>query len=103
MFLLLGGDSLAEFRQWREPQRICELALPLIVRRHGSPEPRYELLADLLSPERLLLLRNSSVAMPIIEFSATDLRERARAGQSLRYRTPRAVEKFIEAAGLYRE
>jgi nicotinate-nucleotide adenylyltransferase len=40
--------------------------------------------------------------MPIIELSSTDLRQRASSGKSLRYRTPRAIEKYIETQGLYR-
>ena len=33
---------------------------------------------------------------------ATDLRAAVAAGRSIRYRTPRAVEAYIEAHGLYR-
>src|SRR5262245_26343708 len=33
LFLLMGADSLADFPTWRQPERICELALPLIVHR----------------------------------------------------------------------
>ena len=102
LFFLLGGDSLADLAKWREPQRICELALPLVVQRHGSPEPRYEMLAPLLTPERLEAVRSMTVVMPIIELSSTDLRQRAAAGKSLRFRTPRAVEKYIETQRLYR-
>ena len=40
--------------------------------------------------------------MPLMELSSTDLRQRVSDGRSLRYRTPRAVEKYIETQGLYR-
>jgi nicotinate-nucleotide adenylyltransferase len=40
--------------------------------------------------------------MPLIDLSSTDLRHRAATGQSLRFRTPRAVEKYIETHGLYK-
>ena len=40
--------------------------------------------------------------MPIVELTSTDIRTRVAAGQSIRYRTPRAVEKYIETNGLYR-
>ena len=36
------------------------------------------------------------VQMPIIDLSATTSAAPVAAGQSIRYRTPRAVEKFIE-------
>jgi nicotinate-nucleotide adenylyltransferase len=102
LFFLMGGDSLADLPLWREPQRICELALPLVVRRHGSPEPRYDMLAGLVSAERLKAVRQMTVDMPIIELSASDLRRRAAASQSLRFRTPRAVEKYIQTQSLYK-
>jgi nicotinate-nucleotide adenylyltransferase len=103
LFFLMGADSLADLPNWREPKRICELAIPVVVRRAGSPEPNDTVLAKLMSPERLAIARKSRVEMPTMDFSASDLRRRVAAGQSIRYRTPRAVEKYIEAQDLYRQ
>jgi nicotinate-nucleotide adenylyltransferase len=103
LFLLMGADSLVDLATWREPARICELALPIVVRRVGSPEPDLTLLAPFISPSRLSTVRQLQVAMPLIGLSSTDLRRRAATGQSLRYRTPRAVEKYIETHKLYQE
>ena len=50
LFFLLGGDSLADLPRWREPRRICQLAMPVVVTRPGSPEPDYNSLAGLVSP-----------------------------------------------------
>lgn len=102
LYFLMGADSLVDLPKWREPRRICELALPLVVRRQGSPEAQYQALAALLSTERMELVRRMTVDMPIIELSASDLRRRAAAGLSLRFRTPRAVERYIETHALYR-
>src|SRR5262245_678910 len=33
LFFLLGADSLRDLGTWREPQRICALATPIVVRR----------------------------------------------------------------------
>jgi len=71
--------------------------------RRGSPEPDLRLLAPLVSPHRLAEIRRFQVEMPVVELSSTDLRERAAAGRSLRFRTPRAVEQYIMAQGLYRK
>jgi nicotinate-nucleotide adenylyltransferase len=103
LFLLMGADSLDEFVTWREPAEICRLATPVVVRRAGLPEPDYRALAALVSAERLEEIRRHQVEMPIIGLSSTDLRRRAAAGRSLRFRTPRAVEKYIETHALYRE
>jgi nicotinate-nucleotide adenylyltransferase len=103
LFLLLGADSLRDLPTWRKPQRILELALPVAVRRGGNPEPDYHVLAGLSSPQRLEAIRRLQVEMPRIDLSSTDLRRRARLGLSLRFRTPRAVEEYIRAHGLYRD
>jgi nicotinate-nucleotide adenylyltransferase len=102
LLFLMGADSLADLPTWREPQRICALAIPVVVRRTGSPEPDDSILARFMSPERLAIARQHRVEMPVIDLSATEIRRRVSAAQSIRYRTPRAVEKYIETAGLYR-
>lgn len=102
LFLLMGADSLRDLLTWREPGRICELAAPVVSRRAGAPDPDFTMLAHLLTPARLLELNSLRLEMPLIEFSSTDLRGRASEGRSLRYRTPRAVEQYILAQGLYR-
>ena len=102
LFLLLGADAAADLPRWHEPARILELALPLFVQRPGSPPLDLAALASLISPERLERVRQTRIAMPQIEISSSDIRRRIAAGHSIRYLTPRAVEKFIETAGLYR-
>jgi nicotinate-nucleotide adenylyltransferase len=101
LFLLMGADALHDLPTWREPARICELATPAVVRRGGAPDPDFSGLAAIVSPDRLAEIRAAQVQMPLVELSSTDLRARAAAGQSLRYRTPRAVEKYIETHCLY--
>lgn len=102
LFLLMGADTLVDLPNWRAPARICELAVPVAVGRAGSPAPDYSLLSHLVSADRLDYFRQYYVHMPIVELTSTDIRERVAAGQSIRYRTPRAVEKYIETNGLYR-
>jgi len=101
LFLLMGTDTLADLPQWRESARICQLVVPVVVRRAGSPQPSYEPLRAIVEPDRLELFRSHQVAMPAVELSSTDIRQRVRQGASIRYRTPRAVEKYIETQQLY--
>jgi nicotinate-nucleotide adenylyltransferase len=102
LFLLLGADSLCDLPTWREPARICELAIPVVVRRAGSPPPDLNILRPLMTAERWAAANGSQVAMPILDLSGSELRQRVADGRSIRFRTPRAVEKFIETHGLYR-
>jgi len=102
LYLLMGADSLRDLPTWYQPARICELALPAVVRRGGSPEPDFGVLASLVTTQRMTEIRAAQVEMPLVELSSTDLRDRAATGKSLRFRTPRAVEKYIETHRLYR-
>ncbi len=101
-FFLLGADMLHDLPNWREAAKVCELATIVAVRRAGALQPDFACLANLVSPERIEHFRQQAVEMPAMELSSTEIRRRVRAGLSIRYMTPRAVEKYIETHGLYR-
>lgn len=103
LFFMMGADSLVDFAAWRSPQRICELAIPLVVARPGSGPPDLERIAPFVDDERLAAIRACQFIMPQIGLSSSEIRMRAAAGKSIRYQTPRAVEKYIETHNLYRE
>ena len=101
MFFLMGADMLRDLPHWRDAARVCQLALPVPVRRSGEPPLDFHALAGVASPERIEQIRAHQAEMPEIGLSATDLRHRVGAGESIRYRTPRAVEVYISTHGLY--
>jgi nicotinate-nucleotide adenylyltransferase len=105
LFFLMGADSLADLPNWKDPDRLCELAIPVAVARaptDGKP-PDLSALARWVPAERLETIRAHRVVMPNIDLSGSDLRRRVADGRSIRYMTPRAVEEYIAAHGLYRE
>ena len=57
LFFLLGSDMLADLPDWREPGRICELALPVVVRRGGAFETDFDGLSAFVSPARRAEIR----------------------------------------------
>ncbi len=93
---------LRDLPHWREPGRVCQLAVPVAVGRAGGPPLDFAPLAEFVSPERIELIRRHQVEMPAMGISGTDIRRRLAAGESIRYLTPRAVEEYIEAHRLYR-
>ena len=103
LFFLMGADALRDLPTWREPAEICRLALPVVVRRAGLPPLDFSPLAAFVDSTRLAEIQAAEVEMPLVDISSTDLRHRAEDGLSLRFRTPRAVEKYIETQGLYRQ
>lgn len=107
LLLILGPDALAQFPTWREPARILERHDLLVVEREGLDDVAgitgRPAVAMLLGAERRQRIIATRVTMPAIGIRSSDLRAALAAGRGIRYRTPRAVEAYIEAQGLYRE
>ena len=101
LFFLMGADMLHDLPHWREPARICQLAIPVVVGRPGAGEPDFDCLSGVTTPERLETIRRHLVRMPLVGLSGTEIRRRAAEGLSIRYQTPRAVEKYIQTHDLY--
>jgi nicotinate-nucleotide adenylyltransferase len=89
LFLLLGEDVLAGFEKWRSPARIRELATLAAMRRAGES-------GSLAVPGVL------TVSTRRVDVSSTEIRERRRAGKSIKGFVPESVERYIDAHGLYR-
>jgi nicotinic acid mononucleotide adenylyltransferase len=53
-------------------------------------------------PESAAAILARRVRMPAVGIRATDIRAVIAGGGSFRYRTPRAVERYIATHGLYR-
>lgn len=101
LFFLMGADSLADWHSWRAPDEICRLATPLVVHRAGSPRPSLDAFEPFADKERLAAIAAHQVEMPIIELSSSAIRDAVQRGESIRFQTPRAVEKYIETNRLY--
>jgi nicotinate-nucleotide adenylyltransferase len=91
--LVLGGDSLASFASWREPEAILERARLVVYRRQGT---------DLAGVPADVLARTTVVDGPRLDLSGTEIRARIAAGQSVRYLVPDTVLATIHERGLYR-
>lgn len=97
---IIGSDSLAGFPRWREPQAIAELAELLVYQRPHHPT-NWDVLAGCLPATTVDRWRVLSIDTLQIEISSTAIRASLADKKSIRYLTPRAVEKFIETTGLY--
>jgi nicotinate-nucleotide adenylyltransferase len=99
LYFILGEDALRDLPRWKEPARIVSLARLAVAHRpaaEGWSDADLEAVVPGLS-ERVVPLFMSTV-----DISSTTLRERARAGLSLRHLVPLGVEEYIRRHGLYR-
>ena len=98
-WFIVGADSLADILTWRQPARLIQLARFVAVNRPGAPDPDPSSLeADLPGASE----RIDVVEMPDLAISASDLRDRVRAGRPIRYQVPDVVHAYIIERGLYR-
>jgi nicotinate-nucleotide adenylyltransferase len=91
LVLLIGADNLREIPGWREPGEILRLARVAVLSRDGAGVP-----PDAPVPA-------VAVAVTRVDVSATEVRRRAAAGETIRYLVPDAVRALVERRGLYRE
>lgn len=97
--LLMGADSVHDLPTWREPNRILQLATVIAVNRGDRPAMNLADLADHFSADEIL--RITPIAMPGIDISSSEIRQRVRSGKSIRFLVPRAVEVYITEHRLY--
>lgn len=102
LYFLMGADSLADFHNWRQPERIVELARLAIARRSVSESDDRANRAWPAVPAALPDDRIVEISSPMVAISSSQIRKRVAEGRSIRYLVPAAVEAYIHAHGLYR-
>jgi nicotinate-nucleotide adenylyltransferase len=95
LWLLVGADMYATMDTWREIAAIAQLASIAVAARPGTRRGRRAAWAK--GGRGLRFLGN-----PVLDVSSSAVRERARAGRSLRYLVPDSVAAAIAARRLYR-
>jgi nicotinate-nucleotide adenylyltransferase len=111
-FFILSSEALAGLHAWHEPVRLMSLCRLVVVPRPGAPLPDTAWLESHLpagagmtgagagagaGADRVVCVQTVPLA-----HSASDVRNRAAAGRSIRYLVPPAVEAYIREHRLYR-
>jgi nicotinate-nucleotide adenylyltransferase len=97
--LILSAETFAELPGWHEPERLFDAATMAVVPREGYPAPDPAWLAEAFPGREA---RVAYLEGPRLGLSSTGIRERVRAGRSIRYLVPDAVERYIAEQHLYR-
>jgi nicotinate-nucleotide adenylyltransferase len=98
LYFIVGVDALVDFLRWREPRRLVELCEIVGVTRPKCPPFDMTVLLAAIpqAQERIRIVEG-----PLIEVSASDIRQRVSTGQPIKYLVPEAVEAYIREHGLY--
>jgi nicotinate-nucleotide adenylyltransferase len=99
LVFLMGGDSLRDLPSWHAPLAFLDACDELGVMHRASDNLDMESLQKAL-PALKMKLR--WIDTPLLEISASWIRQRAGAGKTYRYYVPEAVYRIIEARGLYK-
>ncbi len=96
-YFITGADAIAEIVSWRDAEKIARLAHLV-----GATRPGY----DLAHAKNAILQSKlgfdvTYLEVPALAISSSYLRQRIRAGQSLRYLTPDQVTGYIHKHHLY--
>jgi nicotinate-nucleotide adenylyltransferase len=97
LWFIMGEDSLADLLRWRDPARLIALARLAILHRPGHA-PDWLTLETALPDLRS---RIDWIEHAAIDISATDIRQRVRAGLPIDQLVPQTVADYIIAHGLY--
>jgi nicotinate-nucleotide adenylyltransferase len=103
LYWLLGVDNLNELADWHQPQELASACTLVTTRRPGIPAQDLAELRRFLRAELVDRIERHMLETPLIGISARAIRQRVRAGLSVRYLIPDPVRAFIDSRGLYRD
>jgi len=88
--LIMGEDNLSQFPNWKNYERILEYTGLYVYPRPNSPAHKFTGHPSV-----------RFVKAPLLDISATFLRDSIKKGLSIRYMVPESVEQMIQTKGFY--
>ncbi len=97
LFFITGADAMLEILNWKDPEEVLAQAHFI-----AATRPDYDL-ARFQQEARTSHPRVSVMDVPALAISSTNIRQRVKEGQPIRYLVPEGVQTYIEKFDLYRE
>jgi len=92
-YLIIGSDSYNEIETWKDYRKIFRKTDIIVMKRPGEMIRNKKIL---FASKRIHIAEN-----PLIQISSTEIRQRIRNNNSIRYMVPDAVCHYIKEKGLY--
>ena len=102
LFLVMGADSVLDVPNWWHAEELAREAEVIALERPGfALDEGLEGLVPVLGERWVRRVGELRVRAPLLGISATEIRRRLAAGESVRYMVPAPVLEYISAYGLY--
>jgi nicotinate-nucleotide adenylyltransferase len=98
LFFLLGWDNLEKIVKWKDPERLLTLCRLVAIPRPGYSKPSLGKLEKELPG---IKEKTTMMAGPIIDISASEIREKAAKGKTIDDLVPPKVADYIRKNNLY--
>ena len=92
IYFLTGSDVLNEIHTWKDPEKIYRLVKVVIAKRPGFDE---------FDSENHFAKKSLIVNITGVDVSSSEIREKVKKGQSIKYLVPFKVEEYIKRKKLY--
>ncbi len=100
LYFIIGADIIPELISWREYEKVFQLCEFIAILRPGHDWSALN--AQIKINEEKYGVRIHPVDSHLVDISSTDIRERCKRGESIKYLVPDEVEEYILAKGLYK-
>jgi len=91
LFFIVGADELLQISNWKNSEELLKLCHWI-----SAVRPGYD------ASEQISRLNATLLKIPGIDVSGTELRERSKNNQSIKYMLPDGVERYVRELGLYK-
>ena len=98
-YFLIGADSLMDFKNWKNIDRILDSCKLVVYNRAGFSLEQVSVQKQLIEQDynkKIIFMQ-----MPIIDISSTIIRKSIKAGRNVNYLLPSGVEEIIHLQHLY--
>jgi nicotinate-nucleotide adenylyltransferase len=104
LFFLIGSDSLRDLPTWHRARELAnQVTFVTVARSRGQILEVMGQLESALGSKAAATIRAHVIEVPPLPISSTEIRERARRGESLENLVPDPVAELIASTGLYRD
>jgi len=101
LYFITGADAVLEILSWKSVDELLSMCHFIAATRPGYPLENLKKKLSGIAADQIRQI--TSMEVPALAISSTDIRRRVREGRPIKYLLPEPVEAYILNRGLYRE